>query len=366
MKIALIVVALILFGSVESVVLSKVIRPVESAHQRKSILRDFLNSAVAGAISCSITHSLVCPLDVVKTKIQTDVALKGKSTMDAFRIIVKSSGKGILLQGLAATFSGYAMQGFCKFGFYELIKSKVYKFVDDKDVIQKFRLPILIASSGLAEVIASWALCPMEATRIYMVMNPQLMSGMFDTMKVMMQTGGPSVLFRGLPMIMLRQVPYTCAKLAGYEIISDTLKKTIGGIRRRNASQYDVKIDEVIDNPSWKSVRKNDILIQLTSGILAGVLAAVISQPADVLLSMVCGGSDPSVGCTIINGPITLLQVIREVGLRGCYVGLQPRAIMVGSLTAMQFIIYEQTKARIQKITMPDKFLEMKINKMSS
>ena len=362
LRIALLVLASIIFGSVDAALISSVIRSGESAQKTESILRGFFDSAVSGAISCSITHCLVCPLDVVKTKIQTDAALKGKSTLDAFRIIVKSGGKGILLQGLAATFSGYAMQGFCKFGFYELIKSKVYSVVKDEDKIERFRLPILLASSGLAEIVASWALCPMEATRIYMVMNPHLMSGMFDTMRIMMQTEGPSVLFRGLPMIMLRQVPYTCAKLAGYEIISDTLKKTIASIRRRKASEHDVKINRIA--PNHLDIKSN-IFIQLSSGILAGVLAAVISQPADVLLSKVCGGSDPLVGCIVISGPITLLQVFKELGLRNCYAGLQPRAIMVGSLTAMQFIIYEQTKATIQKLTIPQKLHSLKISSVS-
>ena len=162
-------------------------------------------------------------------------------------------------------------------------------------------------------------------------------------------------------MIMLRQVPYTCAKLAGYEIISDTLKKTIASIQKRKASQYGVKVNRIAPNSSNDFDGRSNILIQLSSGILAGVLAAVISQPADVLLSKVCGGSDPLVGCIVINGPITLLQVFKELGLRNCYAGLQPRAIMVGSLTAMQFIIYEQTKATIQKLAMPQKLHTLKI-----
>ena len=105
---------------------------------------------------------------------------------------------------------------------------------------------------------------------------------------------------------------------------------------------------------------KSNVLIQLSSGVLAGVLAATISQPADVLLSKVCGG-DSLVGCVIITGPLSLLKTFRDLGLRNCYVGLQPRAIMIGSLTAMQFIIYEQTKARIQKIKIPGKSYEENI-----
>jgi solute carrier family 25 (mitochondrial phosphate transporter), member 3 len=326
-----------------SIAVSRVF-PCEQRDITKSNFRNFLNSAVSGAISCSLTHSAVCPLDVLKTKIQTDAALKGKSTMEALRSIVKSGGKGVLLQGLAATFSGYAVQGFCKFGFYESIKLKAFEIIQDKDTIDKYRLPILLVSSGLAEIIASWALCPMEVTRIFMVMNPQLKSGMLSAMKLIIQRDGPSGLFKGLPMIMLRQVPYTCAKLAGYEIISDNLKKIVAGLKRSST--------QGIGNLPGTSVPlevKNNVFIQLSSGVLAGVLAATISHPADVLLSKVCGATELT-ECLILSGPISLFQTFKDLGFRNCYAGLQPRAVMIGSLTAMQFILYEQAKSRIQNI----------------
>ena len=128
----------------------------------RSIGRKFMNAAVSGAISCSATHSMVCPLDVVKTKMQTDPTLAGKSTGAAFQSIIGKSGLGVLLQGLGATSSGYFMQGFCKFGFYDFLKNGVYNLINDEELARKYKLPILIASSGCAEFIASWALCPLE------------------------------------------------------------------------------------------------------------------------------------------------------------------------------------------------------------
>jgi solute carrier family 25 (mitochondrial phosphate transporter), member 3 len=329
-----------------------------SRGQRISKLRKFMNAAVSGAVSCSVTHSVVCPLDVIKTRIQTDAAMTGKSMGEAFQIIVKSGGKGVLLQGLAATFSGYAIQGFCKFGFYDLIKDRAYRIIKDEATIERVRLPILLISSGLAEIIASWALCPLEVTRIFMVMNPQMKSGMISAMKSIVARDGPSGLFKGLPMIMLRQVPYTCAKLAGYEIISDTLTKALKKFRDANQQGVHIPIISKTNLVNGKEVKiKNNIWIQLSSGIMAGFLAATISHPADVLLSRVCRGSDPT-DCFILNSPMALIERFQELGFRNCYAGLQPRALMIGSLTAMQFVIYEQTKNRVEKFKMPDRGIE--------
>lgn len=331
---------------IQSVQIRRVITSNHHVECRKTLLRNFVNSALSGAISCSVTHSLVCPLDVVKTKIQTDVTLKGKSTFEAFQQIVKSGGKGILLQGLSATFSGYAMQGFCKFGFYDLIKSKAYGIIKDREAIVKYRLPILLVSSGLAEIIASWALCPMEVTRIFMVTNPHFKSSVLTAMKFIVNRDGISGLFKGLPIVMLRQVPYTCTKLAGYEIISDALTKLLNDFKSTeqknsaHAIEYDHKVDKC-----------NTILIQLSSGVLAGVLAAMVSHPADVLMARICGGGGTeSLGCLLSTGPMGLIEIFKSLGLRNCYAGLQSRAIMVGSLTAMQFMIYEQTKSMIVRI----------------
>lgn len=76
--------------------------------------------SVAGAISCSATHSLVVPLDVIKTRMQTNSDLT--SVREAVRAILASGpGKGPLraiafFKGFGATAAGYWLQGAAKFG----------------------------------------------------------------------------------------------------------------------------------------------------------------------------------------------------------------------------------------------------------
>ena len=69
-----------------------------------------------------------------------------------------------------------------------------------------------------------------------------------------------------------------------------------------------------------------------------------MSQPADVLLSKMCGGSALLSECLIIDGLPGMINVLREIGFKGCFAGLHARALMVGSLTAMQFFVYENVK----------------------
>ena len=62
------------------------------------------------------SHTLTLPLDVLKTRIQSDAALAGMSLAAVCRRIVAAEGPRALLAGFTANGCGYFMQGAIKFG----------------------------------------------------------------------------------------------------------------------------------------------------------------------------------------------------------------------------------------------------------
>lgn len=81
-------------------------------------------------------------------------------------------------------------------------------------------------------------------------------------------------------------------------------------------------------------------LINLGSGLIAGFAAAIVSQPADTMLSKINKTKGlPGEGTTS-----RLIKIARELGLRGSYTGIGARLFMVGTLTAGQFAIYGDIK----------------------
>lgn len=78
-------------------------------------------STAGGITSCSLTHTMVTPLDVIKCNMQTDPQ-KYRSIPSAFSTILKEQGLSGLVRGWVPTFIGYGAQGACKFGFYEFFK----------------------------------------------------------------------------------------------------------------------------------------------------------------------------------------------------------------------------------------------------
>lgn len=98
--------------------------------------------------------------------------------------------------------------------------------------------------------------------------------------------------------------------------------------------------------------------VNLGCGIIAGFAAAILSQPADTLLSQVstelwlCKTNMIVMIFWQINkghgpkGSMTsrLIALAREAGFRGLFAGLGPRMIMTAGLVAGQFLIYDEVK----------------------
>lgn len=120
-------------------------------------------AAMAGGICCSITHGAVCPVDVVKTRIQLDPT-RYTGMISGFRTILTEEGAAALSTGLGATAAGYFVQGFFKFGGVEFFKINIAQRLGEQKAWDN-RNSIYLVSAACAEFIADIFLCPLEAVR---------------------------------------------------------------------------------------------------------------------------------------------------------------------------------------------------------
>jgi solute carrier family 25 (mitochondrial phosphate transporter), member 3 len=290
------------------------LRPLSPINSSLSIC---ISSALAGAFSCSVTHSLILPLDALKTKLQAGKQQCTTNSAQAIKEILRNSGFDALFAGLGATATGYFMQGALKFGIYDYLK---YQIAQHKSIqISEHSIRTLLICSGVAETVASTALCPWEAVKIQLMTCPQTMRpSSLNCLMQLLQTGGIRTLYRGLPWILLRQVPYTCVKLVGYDFVA-----------RQLASRITINTNSTgLLHPT----------LQCTSGVVAGLMAAFVSQPADVIMSRVYTQSSSAT-------PISL----RPITLRACFTGLKERGYMVAAMTALQFLIYENVRDSVMR-----------------
>lgn len=102
------------------------------------------------------------------------------------------------------------------------------------------------------------------------------------------------------------------------------------------------KVSELVYKQVDKSKTSDRMqtVINLGSGLMAGFAAALVSQPADTMLSKINKTKGlPGEGTTS-----RLIKIAKELGLRGSYTGIGARLFMVGTLTAGQFAIYGDIK----------------------
>lgn len=85
--------------------------------------------------------------------------------------------------------------------------------------------------------------------------------------------------------------------------------------------------------------------VNLGSGLIAGFAAAIVSQPADTMLSKI----NKTKGLPGESTMSRLFKIAGELGLRGSFTGLPTRLFMVGGLTAGQFAIYGDIKKALGK-----------------
>ena len=69
---------------------------------------------VAGGTCAAFSHGITCPIDVVKTKIQSEPEKYKHGMTQAALEIIKTEGPGALLAGLGPTVVGYGVEGAMK------------------------------------------------------------------------------------------------------------------------------------------------------------------------------------------------------------------------------------------------------------
>ncbi|PHJ23115.1 mitochondrial phosphate carrier [Cystoisospora suis] len=274
---------------------------------------------LGGILSCGLTHTAVTPLDVVKCKMQV-YPERYRGLLPGLKKVVSEESVGGLKLGWAPTFLGYSMQGLFKFGLYEYFKD-LYGNLLGEEVTAKQKGAVWLAASASAEFFADVALCPMEMVKVKMQTSP---AGTWPSSflpalaKMNQQKRETKFPFGSVVPLWSRQIPYTMAKFYFFEKVVQLF------------------YDKVFTKPKDSYRRTTQLGITFASGYLAGVICAVVSHPADTLVSVMSKAENKGKGFGVM---------IDEVGYKNLFTkGLGTRVLMIGTLTGLQWWIYDSFK----------------------
>merc|ERR1719315_576758 len=275
--------------------------------------------AVGGALSCGLTHTAVTPLDLVKCRLQVNKE-KYKSLGNGFKVTVADAGARGLFLGWAPTALGYTAQGICKFGFYEVFKN-VYSGILGEENTYLYRTSLYLAASASAEFFADIALSPMESVKVRMQTSP---IGTFPTtlrgaFPIILKSEGINGFYKSIGPLWGRQIPYTMMKFACFERTVEALYAY------------------VVPKPRAECSKAEQLVVTFAAGYIAGVFCAIVSHPADTIVSYMNKAAGSGIG-----------DAAKALGFKGMWAGLGPRIIMIGTLTALQWFIYDGVKVQLR------------------
>ncbi|MCL7038823.1 hypothetical protein MKW94_026048 [Papaver nudicaule] len=122
--------------------------------------KDLLYNAAAGAAAGAISATFVCPLDVIKTRLQVNGQLhispavkKGSVIVTSLREILKTEGIRGMYSGLSPTILALLPNWAVYFTVYELLKGQLRSHVDERNQLTTGANMIAAAGAGTATSI---------------------------------------------------------------------------------------------------------------------------------------------------------------------------------------------------------------------
>ena len=235
-----------------------------------------------------------------------------------FGKIAAEQGVAGLFRGWMPTLVGYSAQGAAKFGLYEYFK-KTYSDLAGEENAKKYQNIIFLAGSASAEFFADIALCPLEAVKVKVQTVPGFARGIADGLPKFIAQEGVGGLYKGLAPLWGRQIPYTMMKFGAFENTVQALYKY------------------VVPKPKADCTKGEQLGVSFAAGYIAGVFCAVVSHPADNLVSKLNATKGVSAG-----------QIVKEMGWVALMTrGLPLRIVMIGTLTGLQWGIYDAYKVYV-------------------
>ena len=274
----------------------------------------FLRFVLSGAICCSGAHLILTPIDVAKTKIQTDPE-RYPGVVSALKTVAKEEGLGTFFNGWEPTFLGFFVNGGLGYSIIEYLRRTFIEMAGPN--AGALEIPIILASALIAASLGSVTLAPFESVRIRAVAQPNYADSIGGVLKRIVAEEGVGSLFSAVPAFLPKEILFVCTKFLVFDLSTDYLYETFP------AANEDLKLS---------------LLISLVGGTLGGVGAALVSNPADATVSeMKKSKSD-------ISALGAFQALLDRGGIPLLYRGLGLRMFFYALIVSIQFLVYDYVR----------------------
>ncbi|EFN55963.1 hypothetical protein CHLNCDRAFT_145279 [Chlorella variabilis] len=296
-------------------------------------------SVVSGSLSGAVVSACVQPLDVIRTRMQADMAHGVvRNTLHTMQTIMAEGGVRTLWKGTQPTVIRLGLGAGLHFFFLESIKPLFERQQPDGSV--GMTAMGAMVTGGMSRTLAAVAACPFTIVKTRMEYSGAGGHAYTSTMHALSsiwRTEGLRGMYAGLGPTALSQAPFSALYYMFYTRLQDKLKAT--------------------EMPS--------VGVNFVSGTLAAVAATVLTQPADVIRTSMqlnlatatsaAGGPAAAAAAAAAAAvpPKTTAGIFRHIvaqhGLRGLLSGAAPRIAKRTLQTALLWTLYEELYPALTK-----------------
>ncbi|ANB12366.1 Mrs3p [Sugiyamaella lignohabitans] len=288
----------------------------ESLPQNTSLAANLVAGAAAGIME----HTVMYPVDAIKTRMQvvTGAGNKYSGIVSAVTRISAAEGARSLWRGMTSVVIGAGPAHAVYFAVYESVKNSLGGNAD------KHHHPIVTSIAGASATTTSDALMnPFDVIKQRMQLRGAKYSGFFHCALDIYKKEGFGAFYVSYPTTLMMNIPFTAVNFTVYESASKFL------------------------NPN----KVHDPLVHCVAGGIAGASAAAITTPLDVIKTLLqTKGLNYDVSVRQLNSfKDAASYIYKHDGLRGFWKGLRPRVVSNMPSTAISWTSYEMAKFYLYK-----------------
>lgn len=297
--------------------------------------RYYASCYIAGGMSSSIRWVL-SPLELVKTRMQAGSSGSGSnisnSISGALRNIYALEGAAGLFRGLGPTSVAYGFQTSTKYGLYEVLKDRLTaaalnhhtgSTMSEQEIRERYRVLIYVTAAATAEAVADVLMCPWEMIRVK-IQTATAGSNHFPTRlgpafsEMVRNRQHYNYPFGSLAPLWGRQIPGTIVNFYTFETAVSMIYSQL-------------------PKPKEDYSGLQQLGVTFAAGYMAGFCSAVISHPADSLVSLMALPQ---------HSGKSAFQIAKHVGLYQLATkGLAPRILITGKIISVQWLLYDSFKS---------------------
>lgn len=280
----------------------------------------------AGALAGMTEHMAMYPIDTIKTRMQSYVAVRDFANLGMLhttRAIVAAEGLRALWRGVGAVALSAGPAHALYFATYEAVRKGLAPGAKSDGQVH----PLATATAGAcATVIGDGVMTPLDVVKQRMQLSPKgTYASVMQCTKHVYVNHGVKAFYAGYGATLVMNVPFTAVYFSGYE----TAKKLI------------------LD---WRGIHENEFSAasHCAAGALAGATAAASTNPLDVVKTRL--QTQGEVGARRYRGLADALRSIRvEEGYAGLMRGVKPRVLFHMPAAAVCWTTYEFCKHLMDK-----------------